>query len=239
MHSDDNCVASRNNNGQKTATQTYAIYCGRQGCAVVFLYEVGTDWPTVSRLINEHWHACTNGTDVVAPPYPRSDTYGTQHTPNPPQLAPESWSMEDGNHDKAIAGRRKQNKTRINGGRNLRMTNIRVTYNPHSSGAVDVTRTSALTSGPSFTLDSGPSTGANAQEKKLTRTKRDFDLSKTEQRTTATSSFRASGDDSEEGHLISFTRRTCDSIATAGNGKKGDGRTSTPLPRKARTKRSS
>ncbi|KAG1734150.1 hypothetical protein EDB19DRAFT_1911255 [Suillus lakei] len=211
MHSDDDCVASRNNNTQKTATQTYAIYCGRQGCAVVFLYEVGTDWPTVSRLINEHWHACTNGTDVVAPPYPRSDTYGTQHTPNPPQLAPESWSVEDVNHDKVIAGRRKQNKNEDQRREELENDeytgNVQPTFvrcrGCHKDICLD--KRSKFYSGL-WLKHRGKCPGILVlEEEKLTRTERGLDLSNTEQRATATGSFRASGEDSEEGRLIGFS----------------------------------
>ncbi|KAG1821998.1 uncharacterized protein BJ212DRAFT_1335118 [Suillus subaureus] len=53
--SDYDCVTSqRNNSIKQTTAQTHTLNCGRYRCPVVFVYAVGTDWPTVSRLLNDH-----------------------------------------------------------------------------------------------------------------------------------------------------------------------------------------
>ncbi|KAG2149099.1 uncharacterized protein EDB93DRAFT_1225938, partial [Suillus bovinus] len=52
--------------------------CGRVGCPVVFVYGVGTVWPTVSCVINGHSPACRGGFYGLNHAPPRSNTYEAQ-----------------------------------------------------------------------------------------------------------------------------------------------------------------
>ncbi|KAG2350530.1 hypothetical protein BDR05DRAFT_954628 [Suillus weaverae] len=112
MQSTDNdCVASQHNDIKQTAAQTHTLICGRAGCPVVFVYAVGTDWPTVSCLINNHSPVCKGGFYGLAHSPPRSDTHGAQHALSSPQLLPESSDINNGNrNDEVIAGGSKQRK---------------------------------------------------------------------------------------------------------------------------------
>ncbi|KAG1808343.1 hypothetical protein EV424DRAFT_1350373 [Suillus variegatus] len=51
---DNDCIASQPNPIKQTTAQTHTLICGRAGRPVVFVYEVGTDWLTVSCLTNDH-----------------------------------------------------------------------------------------------------------------------------------------------------------------------------------------
>jgi hypothetical protein len=110
---DDDCVASQSNPINKTAALTYTSNCGRPGCTAVFVYSGKTDWPTVNRLIDEHYHVCTGGIQRLAFSCPPSNTYSTPKMPSPPQLAPESLGSDDSYHNNfIIAGHSKQRKSR-------------------------------------------------------------------------------------------------------------------------------
>ncbi|KAG2743447.1 hypothetical protein P692DRAFT_20838319 [Suillus brevipes Sb2] len=94
MHSTDNdCVTSQPNTTKQTAAQAHTLYCGRAGCPVVVAYDVGTDWPTVSGLINDHALVCKGGLYGLANSPPRSDAHSTQHALCPPRLVPASWGI--------------------------------------------------------------------------------------------------------------------------------------------------
>ncbi|KAG2340688.1 hypothetical protein BDR05DRAFT_966556 [Suillus weaverae] len=90
------------------AAEPYTLDCGRAGCPVVFVYDVGTDWDTVSRLVNDHSLVCKGGLYGLARSPPRSDMHGAQHALSPPQPAPVNFG---GSHDnEVIAGGTKQRK---------------------------------------------------------------------------------------------------------------------------------
>ncbi|KAG1776963.1 hypothetical protein EV702DRAFT_1197630 [Suillus placidus] len=98
--SDNDFVASQHNDIKQTAAQTHTLICGRAGCPVIFVYAVGTDWPTVSCLINDHSPVCKGGFYGLAQSSPpRSDTHGAQHALSPPQLLPESLGINNGNRN--------------------------------------------------------------------------------------------------------------------------------------------
>lgn len=112
VHStDDDCVASQSNTINQTAALTHASNCGRPGCTAVFVYSGATDWPTVNRLVNEHYPVCTGGIRGLAFSYPPSNTHSTPKTPSPSQLAPESLGSDNGHRDNfIIAGHSKRRK---------------------------------------------------------------------------------------------------------------------------------
>ncbi|KAG2340647.1 hypothetical protein BDR05DRAFT_966494 [Suillus weaverae] len=91
------------------AAETYTLNCGRAGCPVIFVYDVGTDWDTVSCLVNDHALVCKGGLYELAHSPPRSNTHSAQHALSPPQpAAPVNFY---GNHDdEVIAGGTKQRK---------------------------------------------------------------------------------------------------------------------------------
>ncbi|KAG1775932.1 hypothetical protein EV702DRAFT_407466 [Suillus placidus] len=105
---DNGYVASQLNIAKKMAAEPYTLDCGRAGCPVVFVYDVGTDWDTVSCLVNHHSLVCKGGLYGLAHSPPRSDTHGAQHAPSPPQpAAPVNFG---GNHnDEVIAGAQRRN----------------------------------------------------------------------------------------------------------------------------------
>ncbi|KAG1852148.1 hypothetical protein DFJ58DRAFT_630219, partial [Suillus subalutaceus] len=77
-------------------------------CPVVIVYDVGTDWPTVSCLVNDHSLVCKGGFYVLANSPPRSDP---QYALSPPQLVPESLGTNNGNRgDEVVASGRKRRK---------------------------------------------------------------------------------------------------------------------------------
>jgi hypothetical protein len=112
MYSSDNdCVASQSTTINETAALTHTSNCGRPGCTVVFVYGGATDWPTVNRLIDEHYPVCTGGIRGLVLSYPPADTHSTPKTLSPPQLAPESLDSKDGHRDNfIIAGHSKRRK---------------------------------------------------------------------------------------------------------------------------------
>ncbi|KAG1720640.1 hypothetical protein EDB19DRAFT_1776006, partial [Suillus lakei] len=91
-------VASQANISRQTTALTYTLNCGRSGCPVVFVFEVGTDWRTLSRLIDRHNPVCTGGLYGLDLPRPPSDTHSAQNAPSPPLLAPGSSCLHNGNH---------------------------------------------------------------------------------------------------------------------------------------------
>ncbi|KAG1720637.1 hypothetical protein EDB19DRAFT_1775961 [Suillus lakei] len=99
MHlTDADRVASQANTRRQTAARPYTINCGRPGCPVVFVFEVGTDWYTLSRLISRHNPVCTGGLYGLDLLHPPSDTHSAQNAPSPPLLAPGSSCLHNGNH---------------------------------------------------------------------------------------------------------------------------------------------
>ncbi|KAG1834645.1 hypothetical protein DFJ58DRAFT_710690, partial [Suillus subalutaceus] len=109
--SDNDCVASQCNDKNKTAPKTHTLNCGRYRCPVVFVYAVDTDWPTVSRLLNDHSLVCKGGLYVLADSPPRSDTHDAQYVLSPPQVVHESLGIDNGNRDdEVVAGGRKRRK---------------------------------------------------------------------------------------------------------------------------------
>ncbi|KAG2338405.1 hypothetical protein BDR05DRAFT_969228, partial [Suillus weaverae] len=84
------------------AAETYTLNCGRAGCPVIFIYSVGTDWDTVSCLVNDHALVCKGGLYELARSPPRSDTHGAQHALSPPQPAPVNFGSN--HNDEVIAG---------------------------------------------------------------------------------------------------------------------------------------
>ncbi|KAG1902048.1 uncharacterized protein F5891DRAFT_198319 [Suillus fuscotomentosus] len=105
---DNDCVTSQRNTVKQTTAQTHTLICGRAGCPVVFVYDVGTDWPMVSCLINDHSPVCQGGFYELSHSPPRCDA---QQTLSPPQLAPESSGVNNSNrNDKVIAGDSKRRK---------------------------------------------------------------------------------------------------------------------------------
>ncbi|KAG1725382.1 hypothetical protein EDB19DRAFT_1756269 [Suillus lakei] len=111
MHSTDiDRVASQYNPINQTTTDTYTLDCGRHGCPVVFVYKVGTDWPTVSRLIKQHSPICTGGLYELPLGHPPSDTWSAQDVLTPPQLTPVGPGAHNDNCDnKATAPSRQRN----------------------------------------------------------------------------------------------------------------------------------
>jgi hypothetical protein len=108
------CIASQPNDIKQTTAQTHTLLCGRAGCPVVFVYDVGTDWPTVNRLVDDHSLVCKGGLFMLANSPPRADPHDTQYASGPPQLVPESLGIHNGN--RVIAGgskRRKKENQRI------------------------------------------------------------------------------------------------------------------------------
>ncbi|KAG1883438.1 hypothetical protein F4604DRAFT_1617903 [Suillus subluteus] len=107
----NDCVASQPNDIKQTAAQTHTPACGRAGCPVVIVYGVGTDWPTVSRLLNDHSLVCKGGLYLLANSPPRSDPHDPQYAISPPQGIPESSGIDKGNRgDEVVAGGRKRRK---------------------------------------------------------------------------------------------------------------------------------
>ncbi|KAG2032558.1 hypothetical protein BDR03DRAFT_747402 [Suillus americanus] len=109
--SDNNCIASQCNDTNKTADETHTLNCGRSRCPVVFVYAAGTDWPTVSQLLNDHSLVCKGGLYVHANTPPRADKHDAQYAIIPPQPIPEGSGINNGNRDdEVVAGGRKRRK---------------------------------------------------------------------------------------------------------------------------------
>jgi hypothetical protein len=113
MQSTDNdCVASQRNDAKKMTTETHMLNCGRFGCPVVFIYDVDTDWPTVSCFLNDHSLVCKGGFYGLSHLPPRANIHDAL---SPPLLAPESLGVKTSNcEDEVGAGgckrRRKEDK---------------------------------------------------------------------------------------------------------------------------------
>ncbi|KAG1883441.1 hypothetical protein F4604DRAFT_291844 [Suillus subluteus] len=107
----NDCIASQCNDIKQTAAQIHTLNCGRSRCQVVFVYAEGTDWPTVSCLLDDHSLVCKGGLYLLANSPPRSDPYDPQYAINPPQVIPESLGIDKGNRgDEVVAGGRKRRK---------------------------------------------------------------------------------------------------------------------------------
>ncbi|KIK44871.1 hypothetical protein CY34DRAFT_802222 [Suillus luteus UH-Slu-Lm8-n1] len=105
MHStDDDYVTSQPNTITKTAAKAHTLHCGRAGCPGVIVYDAGTDWPTVSCLMNDHALVCKGGRYGLTNLPPRSDVHSAQHALCPPRLVPASWGIHGSNRDEVIAG---------------------------------------------------------------------------------------------------------------------------------------
>ncbi|KAG1747738.1 uncharacterized protein EDB91DRAFT_1245224 [Suillus paluster] len=98
---------------QTAANCTYTQKCGR--CPAVIEYDAHADWPTVSRLVNEHWATCPSKLSFHGPSpfYPPSESHETQNAPSPPHdVTIESLAVDDSNHDDPfIIGCGKQRKS--------------------------------------------------------------------------------------------------------------------------------
>jgi hypothetical protein len=115
MQSDNDCVASQHNDTNKTTAKTHTLNCGRFGCPVIFVYDVGADWPTVSCIINEQSLVCKGGFYMLSHSPPHANTQDTQHALSPPPLVPESLGVETNNREDEISAggckrRRKEDK---------------------------------------------------------------------------------------------------------------------------------
>jgi hypothetical protein len=113
----NDCTASQYNDTNQTAAKTHTLSCGRFGCQTVFVYAVGTNWPTVNRVISDHSLVCKGGFYMPSHSPPHADTHNTQNAPSPPPLAPEGLSVENSNRDDEVSAgghkrrkRRKENK---------------------------------------------------------------------------------------------------------------------------------
>jgi hypothetical protein len=107
---DNDCIASQYNDINKTTAKTHTLNCGRARCPAVFVYAVGTDWPTVSRLIDDHSLVCKGGLYMLANSPPRADTDDPQYALNPAQLVPKSLGINHCNRDEVIASISKRRK---------------------------------------------------------------------------------------------------------------------------------
>ncbi|KAG2749538.1 hypothetical protein P692DRAFT_20832840 [Suillus brevipes Sb2] len=110
----NDCAASQYNDTNQTAAMTHTLSCGRFGCQTVFVYAVGTNWPTVNRVISDHSLVCKGGFYTFHSP-PRADTHDPQHAPSPPPPAPESLGVKNSNRNNEVSAgackrRRKEDK---------------------------------------------------------------------------------------------------------------------------------
>ncbi|KAG2118499.1 hypothetical protein BD769DRAFT_1641760 [Suillus cothurnatus] len=113
---DNDCIASQFDDTHKTTAKTHTLNCGRSRCPAAFVYAVGTDWPTVSRLINDHALVCKGGLYVLANSPPRADKDDPQYALSPAQLVPKSSGINNCNRDDeviaSISKRRKKEDQR-------------------------------------------------------------------------------------------------------------------------------
>ncbi|KAG1740303.1 hypothetical protein EDB19DRAFT_1708855 [Suillus lakei] len=108
-HSTDfDSAASQHNTILETAANTHTQNCGRHGCPVVFKYNVGAGWPTVSRMMREHTAVCKGGSYELDPSYVLYHTHSAQHASSPLQPTPESLGLNNSNRDEVIALSSKQ-----------------------------------------------------------------------------------------------------------------------------------
>ncbi|KIK39222.1 hypothetical protein CY34DRAFT_14512 [Suillus luteus UH-Slu-Lm8-n1] len=89
------------------AAQAHTMNCVRAGCPVVVVHGVGTDWSTVSCLINDRTLVCKSKLRGPANPPPRSSAHSAQIAMRPPRLTPASCGAQSG---KATTGHRKKYK---------------------------------------------------------------------------------------------------------------------------------
>ncbi|KAG2141824.1 hypothetical protein DEU56DRAFT_697695, partial [Suillus clintonianus] len=98
--------------------------CGR--CPAVIEYGAHADWPTVNRLVNEHWATCPSRLNFhgLAPSHPPSETHDTRNAPSPPHDSTENMGVTDGCH---IVGCSKQRRNE--GQRKQELEDDGYTYN--------------------------------------------------------------------------------------------------------------
>ncbi|KAG2083836.1 hypothetical protein BD769DRAFT_1397883 [Suillus cothurnatus] len=105
----------RNRNGKKNHVYL-RVNNTTPRCSAVFVYAVSTDWPTVSRLINDHALVCKGGLYVLANSPPRADKDDPQYALSPAQLVPKSSGINNCNRDDeviaSISKRRKKEDQR-------------------------------------------------------------------------------------------------------------------------------
>jgi hypothetical protein len=106
----NDCAASQYNTIPQTSAQTYTLMCGRAGHPAIFVYDVATNWPTVSCRVNDHSVVCKGGFYEPADLPPRFDTHGAQHALCPPRLVPASGGIHGGNRDEVIADGSRERK---------------------------------------------------------------------------------------------------------------------------------
>jgi len=127
--------SNTNNPANTTQVATYHTYsqkCAR--CPVVIKYDACADWPTVSRLVNEHWAACPSRLSLYGPgpSHPPPESYATQNASDPRQVSNGILGADEGDHDdQVIAGCGKQRKTEAE--RKQELENDEYTYNVQST----------------------------------------------------------------------------------------------------------
>ncbi|KAG0704577.1 hypothetical protein DFH29DRAFT_1078169 [Suillus ampliporus] len=124
----DRAATQRSGITQTAANCTYTQKCSR--CPAVIEYDAHADWPTVSRLVNEHWATCPSRLSLhgPGPSYPPSESHETRNAPSPPHGSIESLAVDDSNHDdQFIAGCGKQRKSEAQ--RKQELENDEYTYN--------------------------------------------------------------------------------------------------------------
>jgi hypothetical protein len=104
----NDCVASQSTTITQTAVQACTVYCVRAGCPVVAGYGVGTDWRTVSCLIEDHARVYEGGPYGLATPPPPSATHRAQRAPRRPRHIPTKRGTRSTKRDKPIAERKER-----------------------------------------------------------------------------------------------------------------------------------
>jgi hypothetical protein len=97
---------------QTAAHHTYTQKCGR--CPAVIEYDARADWPTVSRLVSEHWAACPSRLSVYSHGHsqPTPESYATRNASSSRQGSTGCLGADDGDHNvQVITGCNKQRKT--------------------------------------------------------------------------------------------------------------------------------
>ncbi|KAG1728913.1 hypothetical protein EDB19DRAFT_136887 [Suillus lakei] len=245
MHSTYNdCVASQSNNINQTAIDTYTIDCGRHGCPAVFVYKVGTDWLTVSRVINGHYPVCTGGSYGLDPLYLHCHTHGAPNKPSPRQLAPVSSCANDSNRDDfIIAGSSERRKKEDERKEELENDEYTEVVRPTSVRCRECQKIIRLNKRSRYypglwVKHRGKCPGIlKLEDDELTRRRDSYSPWNPGRRPQATSPLDAGGgyeeeEDSEEEDVVPFStsnvRRFYDNC---GQGEQGNGRTGTPRRR--------
>ncbi|KAG2153735.1 uncharacterized protein EDB93DRAFT_1134451 [Suillus bovinus] len=192
MQSTNNdCAASQHHTINQTTAQTHMLPCGRAGCPTVFVYGVGTNWPTVSCLISDHSLVCKGGLYGLNHAPPRSDTREAQQALSPAQLAPES-----------IAGGRKRRKKEDERKQELEDDEYTEDVQPTSVTCCGCHKVITIDQRsryyPGLWLKHRGKCPGILQDRELTRRRDRFLLSKAEWHSPATYSFDAGGEESDE-----------------------------------------